>query len=143
MTAVWCGPDPKLSTKASKSGAIGVTLYGPQGGKLGGIGNRIPEAFRHVGRQPSELGWDFLSIALGVSAADTFVQRSLSANGWCRNIELTIGVNKPKHWTKLAPVLTTALRFLSEDNWILNFVEDKYQTAITNSENPSNDCIAL
>jgi hypothetical protein len=134
MTAVWCSPDPKLSAKASKSGAIGVVLYGPQCGNLGGIGNRLPEAFRQLGWQPSELGWDFLSIALGVSAADTFVQRSISANGWCRDIELTIGVNKPKHWSKLATILTKALRFLSEDNWTLKFVEDKYQTVTTHSE---------
>ena len=54
---------------------------------------------------PAQQAWDFLSIALGVVAADECCPRTTSADGWTRTIALTVATSDPKKWTKHLRVL--------------------------------------
>src|SRR3546814_10761926 len=52
--------------------------------------------------------WDFLSLALAVVTADVAVWRSESADGWTREIDLSIAVADPDFWNGQAAPLEAA-----------------------------------
>jgi 7-cyano-7-deazaguanine synthase in queuosine biosynthesis len=62
-----------------------------------------------------------MSIAMSVFAADRFVTRSGSPNGWTRVIGLDVAVVDPAPWTAVSSKLADALRFLTGDVWHLSF----------------------
>ncbi|WP_258557276.1 hypothetical protein [Serratia marcescens] len=64
---------------------------------------------------------DFLSIALAVTAADTFVQRESSEDGWTRQFSLRLPLHEPSRWIALKKELESALHFLSETSGISSF----------------------
>ena len=101
---------------------IGVHLFASGTPDLPGLGATLPN---RVGRQipgaPSAVAWDFMSIAMSVFAADRFVVRSGSSNGWTRVIGLDVAVVDPAPWTAQATELAEALRFLTGDVWYLTF----------------------
>lgn len=67
--------------------------------------------------------WDFLTIALGVSAADYAVRRDTTFDGWTRRIELTISVVYPDIWEpKLISELQNCLMILTGDVWELHII---------------------
>jgi|APAra7269096819_1048525.scaffolds.fasta_scaffold01815_3 hypothetical protein len=85
------------------------------------------ELFRWAGRSPSNIAWDFTALALGVVGADRLINRSgTSADGWTREIELTVGVSDPHRWQGLTDKLVPMLSFLTGDFWSLNFVGGGY-----------------
>lgn len=143
MTSVVCTPEPKKAKEASDAGAIGVLLYGPNVGMVGGIGNQLTEALRGLKHTPSKAVSDFLSIALSVSAADTFVRRSASADGWCREISLKVAVQDPSGWTAVKAPLTQALCFLTGDLWSLSFVLTELDSPTANNEIAVEDCVCM
>lgn len=65
---------------------------------------------------------DALSVALAVTAADTFVLRSQSESEWSRVLELVVPLADPIPWQRSAARLEAALGFLSGDTWNFNFV---------------------
>ena len=103
---------------------IPVQLYGIDGkhsrSDIGVIGNPIIDKIQRLGVQISNKAIDFLSIALAVTAADTFVLRSESADGWTRQLSLTIPLCEPENWIHLKEDLERALHFLSGDISITN-----------------------
>lgn len=59
---------------------------------------------------------------MAVVAADETVPRGRSADGWTREIALTVSVGEPDFWSTQTERLVKALRFLSGDIWNLEFV---------------------
>lgn len=101
---------------------IGVHLFGRGSADLPGLGATLVDRVRSgLPASPSLAAWDFLSIAMSVFAADRFVQRIGSANGWTRVIALEVSVVEPDVWTANSAELADALRFLTGDVWHLSF----------------------
>jgi hypothetical protein len=67
-----------------------------------------------------------LSIALAVTAADTFVQREDSEDGWTRQLSLRLPLHEPSRWVALKKELESALHFLSGDIWDFEFSDGGY-----------------
>jgi len=107
-------------------GETHVYLYGPRPKRVGtaSIGRTLDLAVRRLGVAVDPIAFDFLSIALGVVAADTFIDRSTySGNGWSREMALNIPLARPTAWRAVAEELEQALGFLSGDQWKLSFTE--------------------
>lgn len=101
-----------------------VFLYGSRPARLGtaSIGRRLEKAVTRLGVVVDPIAFDFLSIALAVVAADTFVNRETwSADGWTREITLDVPLSRPDIWKNVASDLASALNFLSGDRWTLSF----------------------
>jgi hypothetical protein len=104
-------------------GRLDVVLYGPRPMRqaTGSVGNRLPSAIAGLGVRVDERAFDFLSIALAVIAADTFVDRGRwAANGWSREFEIDIPLSQPAVWAPILPILKRALDFLSGDQWAIS-----------------------
>jgi 7-cyano-7-deazaguanine synthase in queuosine biosynthesis len=93
----------------------------PSSGRIGRIGSSIPLDVRRSGLVVDSVSWDFLSIALAVIAADQGCLRQRSADGWTRQIELSVAVQSPLTWTPHAAALERALGFLTGDVWTIEF----------------------
>ena len=101
---------------------IGVHLFTSGSPNLPGLGATLAERVRkQIPGAPSAAAWDFMSIAMSVFAADRFVTRSGSPNGWTRVIGLDVALVDPAPWTAQAVKLAEALRFLTGDVWHLSF----------------------
>lgn len=102
--------------------SIGVHLFASGSPQLPGLGATLAERVRSgIPGSPSAAAWDFMSIAMAAFAADRFVTRSGSANGWTRVIGLDVAVVDPSLWAAQASELAEALRFLTGDVWHLSF----------------------
>jgi len=98
---------------------VPALLYGgspPRSGTVC-IGSPVLRAVSRLGLEADETAFDLLTIALAVTAGDTFSDRSEAADGWVREISLTIPLHDPGRWGAATPVLQQALNFLSGDNW--------------------------
>ncbi|WP_246665004.1 Qat anti-phage system QueC-like protein QatC [Neorhizobium sp. P12A] len=88
------------------------------------------ELFEWAGKSPATKAWDFTALALGVVGADRLVNRAMvSADGWTREIDLTVGVSDPYNWQGLSERVAEMLSFLTGDFWNLTFVEGGYHPA--------------
>jgi hypothetical protein len=98
---------------------VPVCMYGaPVPGRgIASIGHRVRAEVRRFGRRVPQEAYDFLTVALAVTAADTFVNRENAADGWARDIELLVRVGSPAPWSAVTPILEEALKFLSGDTW--------------------------
>ena len=76
---------------------IHVWLYGghPPYPHTGSVGAQAYHLAARLGVQPSIAAVDFLSIAMAVTAADTFVSRGDSSNAWSRTFEIMHPVVNP------------------------------------------------
>lgn len=90
--------------------------------KRGRVGDLVPPKLRNLKMRPTERAWDFGTIALSVVAADETVPRSVSPDGWTREIELTIALAAPAFWTTQRDALEEAFRFLTGDIWKIDFI---------------------
>ncbi|MBS0247543.1 MAG: hypothetical protein JSR61_13070 [Proteobacteria bacterium] len=64
---------------------------------------------------------DLLSIAMAVTAADTFILRADEPDGWRRTFEMHLPLSDPAPWLSLKSHLEATLRFLSSDIWHFEF----------------------
>lgn len=123
MTVVYVHPDlDELPTP--EKGLIPVHLYGSRPDQEGaaGLGWRIYDEVTRVNASLDPIAFDFLSLALAVTAADTFVSRDEAADGWARDIRLTVALDDPAKWRPVLPLLQRALAFLSGDVWTLEVI---------------------
>lgn len=121
MTTVFCHPDPATLPTRSKS-IFPVLLYGISDPNVhASIGNAALPALRRLTKKPTIQSFDFLSIALAVTAADTFVNRGDAPDRWCRDLKLVVALSDPVPWMSVAAQLEAALRFLTGDLWSLEF----------------------
>ncbi len=121
MTTVFCHVD--LTALPSRSANVfPVLLYGiTDRNAHASIGNAVFPALRGLPKKASIQSFDFLSIALAVTAADTFVDRAAAPDRWCRDLKLVVALCDPAPWISVAAELETALRFLTGDSWSLEF----------------------
>lgn len=106
-----------------------VQLYGLSGqgrGDISVIGNPVVEKIKRLGVPISDQVMDFLTIALAVTAADTFVCRNAAEDGWTRQYSLQLPLYNPEPWLLLKKDLEKALHFLSGDIWNFEFQEGGY-----------------
>lgn len=88
---------------------------------VGYLGSTLIRDIQREGLRPSEKVWDFNSIALAVAAADNTLTRKISADGWTRQIDLTVHLCNPAIWEPVKQGLEKTLRFLTGDFWYLTF----------------------
>lgn len=91
---------------------------------LSTIGSPVIDKIKRLGVQVSPASIDFLTIALAVTAADTFIHRKDAADGWTREITLKIALYEPEPWIGIKEKLEKALCFLSGDIWELVFADE-------------------
>jgi Queuosine biosynthesis protein QueC len=102
-----------------------VRLYGTchHIDRAGFIGKSLPDRVERLGAPTSTAAFDFLTISMAVTAADTFFRRDEeSDNGWARDFELYLPVVQPDKWTAVKPLLEKILNFLTGDNWHFTFL---------------------
>lgn len=125
MTHVVLHPQPEQLPSAT-SDCIPVQLYGQDGRThrpISAIGNPLFDPIQRLGiKLPTEV-FDFLTLALAVTAADTFVLRKRAADCWTREIHLVVPLVVPETWQPLQKKLQDILHFLSGDIWKIEFTE--------------------
>lgn len=110
-----------------------VQLYGLSGqgrGDISVIGNPVVDKVKRLGVPIPGQVIDFLTIALAVTAADTFVRREDVEDGWTRLFSLQLPLHAPRRWLPLKKDLERALHFLSGDIWDFEFQENGYPPPI-------------
>ncbi|WP_213480010.1 Qat anti-phage system QueC-like protein QatC [Marinobacter salarius] len=110
-------------------GLLPVQLYGRSGkgrGDISIIGNPVIDKVKRLGVQIPSQVMDFLTIALAVTASDTFVRRADAEDGWTRRFTLQLPLHEPARWLPLKKDLERALHFLSGDMWDFEFQEGGY-----------------
>ena len=136
-----------------QNGTIPVHLYG-MGNKnlqIAHIGNMVLDRVRRLGIRLNNQVMDFLTIAMAVTAADTFVLRKDTANGWCRSFSMTLPLCRPAIWQANKVHLEHILHFLSGDIWQFDFQENGQNPPQPYSQNDrtklvdlrNKDCVCL
>ena len=136
-----------------QNGTIPVHLYG-MGNKnlqIAHIGNMVLDRVRRLGIRLNNQVMDFLTIAMAVTAADTFVLRKDTANGWCRSFSITLPLCQPAIWQANKVHLEHILHFLSGDIWQFDFQENGQNPPQPYSQNDrtklvdlrNKDCVCL
>jgi hypothetical protein len=104
-------------------GDVHVWLYGssPPYKHVGTVGAQAYDAATRLSLQPSRVAMDLLSVAMAVTAADTFILRADEPDGWRRTFEIHLPLSEPERWIPLKAHLEATLRFLSSDLWHFEF----------------------
>jgi hypothetical protein len=113
----------RKSVPDEPDGDVHVWLYGssPPYDHVGTVGARAYDAATRLSLQPSRAAMDLLSIAMAVTAADTFILRADEPDGWRRTFEMQLPLSEPERWLPLKADLEATLRFLSSDLWHFEF----------------------
>lgn len=91
---------------------------------VGYFGSTLIRDIQRAGLRPSEKAWDFNTIALSVASADNSLTRKDSADGWTRQIDLTVHLCNPSVWEPAKQEFEKVLRFLTGDFWSLTFKDN-------------------
>ena len=134
----------------ASSGVIPVLMYGhrPPHPWSASIGAPVLAKVRRLGIPVHKRAFDLLTVAMAVTAADTFVDRNSSNDGWARELRLRIPLSNPVPWEPVIPLLEKALRFLSGDLWtieILNGGPERPAPQVRGrlTSLTDNDCVSL
>src|ERR1700720_2862833 len=124
MTRLIFHVDRNAIPKAPVNNEVHVWLYGksPPYPHVGSVGAQASEVAARLTVRLSAAAVDFLSIAMAVTAADTFVMRGDAPDGWSRSFDIELPLAEPSRWQSLKPQLEAALRFLSSDQWSFKFL---------------------
>lgn len=141
---VICAPVNKLPT-ILESNTKYFSLYSNSGRpNISFISNDWLRELKRANIAPSNLVWDFVTIALSVAASDLSCEREKSEDGWTRQIELKVYLCNPESWRTQYELLEKAFRFLTGDIWKFEFVNNGVQAP--NSIIPLEidaDCVSL
>ena len=141
---VICAPVNKLPTILDSNTKY-FSLYSNSGRpNISFISNDWLRELKRVNIAPSNLVWDFVTIALSVAASDLSCEREKSEDGWTRQIELKVYLCNPELWRTQYELLEKAFRFLTGDIWKFEFVNNGVQAP--NSIIPLEidaDCVSL
>ncbi|MGC3999582.1 MAG: 7-cyano-7-deazaguanine synthase [Anaeromyxobacter sp.] len=144
LTRVYAGPDRARAKAAAKAqGGVPVALYNTGTERLPGLGKWLLKSTKQLPRAPSVRAWDFLSFALSVFAADRFVLRNEAADGWTREIDLTVELMEPAPWNAHGRALADALTFLTGDIWRVSFKDGGIGPPDVKQTNTDRDCVCL
>lgn len=122
---------------AATNDLLPVQLYGLSGqgrGDISVIGNPVIGKIKRLGVRISSQSMDFMTIALAVTAADTFVRRTEAEDGWTRQFSLQLPLHEPERWRPLKKDLERALHYLSGDIWDFDFQVGGYAPPIPYSD---------
>lgn len=124
MTRLIFYPEAASIPPLPQPDTIPVWLYAgrPPLSHAAAVGGQIMDVASRFNLRPSAAAMDFVSIALAVTAADTFVLRSTAANAWSRDFHIVLPLAEPERWARLRSVLQDALGFLSGDQWSFEFL---------------------
>jgi hypothetical protein len=143
----------RKSVPEKPDGDVHVWLYGPSPPyeHVGTVGARVYDAATRLLMQPSRAAMDLMSIAMAVTAADTFILRADEPDGWRRTFEMHLPLSDPDRWMPLKAHLEATLRFLSSDLWRFEFtsggMDPPSMAEIKNRQSVVNlakvDCVSL
>ena len=123
MTRVLCHSSPDDLPDHRSVNDVHVVLY--ERGRLpdgvARLGAGVMDAVSRIGFRLRDEAFDLLTIAMAVTAADTFVSREQAEDRWCRRLEVSIPLIAPQIWNAVRARLEEALNFLSGDSWTLAF----------------------
>ena len=125
MTQLVFHHNHKLLPPASED-LLPVQLYGSSGrgrGDISVVGNSVIDKVKRLRQGIPGQVMDFLTIALAVTAADTFVRRANTDDGWTRQFSIRLPLYKPARWLQQKKNLESVLHFLSGDKWDFDFQE--------------------
>lgn len=141
---VICAPVNKLPTILDSNTKY-FSLYSKSDRpNISAISNNWLRELKRANIAPSNLVWDFVTIALSVAASDLSCEREKSEDGWTRQIELKVYLCNPESWRTQYELLEKAFRFLTGDIWKFEFVNNGVQAP--NSIIPLEidaDCVSL
>lgn len=100
-------------------------------------------SLKRRGFAPSPQSWDFVQFCLAACAADLACLRRVSADGWTRVIDLTVGLHEPLRWLPYQEQLQDLLRVLTGDYWTLRFVAGGAAPPDGNPAGVPHDCVSL
>lgn len=122
MTRIVCAP-PELLPDPLIDGVEYVAMYSASTqDDVGKVGTGLIRELQRAGLSPSPEAWDFLTLALAVSAADLAVHRQPTVDGWTRMMDLEVALFHPAPFTGISQQLAGMLKFLTGDHWTLNFL---------------------
>ena len=122
-----------------------VDLFTSSGFKSrGNAGALIADRIHRAKLNPSVRAWDLLALALAVVAADHAHHRNASADGWTRQIDITVAVSDPDFWNTQSALIQYLLGFLTTDVWQVEFAGGGF-TPIPHPSPPASpeDCVVL
>lgn len=124
---------------------LGVVLYdGATTDNRGSVGGAIKHEIVKDKLVPAARAWDFLSLALAVTAADLAGHRSESPDGWTREFELEVAVGDPAFWNGQRAFVNRLLGFLTTDKWQVGFLGGGiYPAPDRQPVRPTEDCVVL
>jgi hypothetical protein len=121
MRKIICSPAQLIPKQLEDDIKYFSTYSNPKRENVGYFGPTLVRDIQRAGILPSEEAWDFNSIALSVASADNSLARGESADGWTRQIDLTIHLCNPALWEAVKKDLEKTLRILTGDFWYLTF----------------------
>jgi hypothetical protein len=121
MRKIVCSPENLIPCQLEEDTKYFSMYSNLRRGNVGYLGSTLIQDIQREGLRPSEKVWDFNTIALAVAAADHTLTRKISADGWTRQIDLTVHLCNPAIWEPVKQELEKTLRFLTGDFWYLTF----------------------
>src|ERR1017187_2935131 len=136
---------PKGFGFKGSSGALDVVLYGHADRPTrGSAGAAIKDEIVDCNLHPAFRAWDFVSLALAVTAADLAGHRTASPDGWTREFELEVAVGDPAFWNKQRELVSRLLGFVTTDIWNVGFIGGGLSPRPPRKPVlPPEDCVAL
>lgn len=141
---VICAPEGRLPTNLDRNIKY-FSLYSNSGcSDVSFIADGWHRLLQRINVAPSNLVWDFVTIALSVAASDLSCERNTSEDGWTRQIELKVYLYNPEPWRTQYHLLEKAFRFLTGDIWKFEFVDNgiKAPSSLIPLETDA-DCVSL
>lgn len=124
MRKIVCAPENLIPQQLEEDTKYFSIYSNPRRENVGYFGSTLIRDVQRAGLRPSEKIWDFNTIALAVAAADNSLTRKYSADGWTRQIDLTVHLNDPGVWEPAKQELEKTLRFLTGDFWSFTFKDN-------------------
>lgn len=136
---------PKGYNFNGKRNGLKVVLYGHTDSPTkGSAGAAVKDEIFAASLYPAARAWDFLSIALAVTAADLAGHRTQSPDGWTRQLDLTVAVADPAFWRTQSTLIARLLGFLTTDIWEVGFISGGLAPKPPRKPVlPLEDCVAL
>ncbi|RWX44315.1 hypothetical protein H206_01834 [Candidatus Electrothrix aarhusensis] len=151
MRKIVCSPENLIPQQLEEDTKYFSMYSNPRRENVGYFGSTLIKDVQRAGLRLAENVWDFNTIALAVVAADNSLTRKNSADGWTRQINLTVHVCNPSVWVPVKLELEKTLRFLTGDFWSLTFkeggvslpVHQNRQLNLLGTSDYDEDCICL
>ncbi len=121
MRKIICAPENLIPQQLEENTKYFSIYSNPRRENVGYFGSTLIRDIQRAGLCPSDKIWDSNTIALSVASADNSLTRKDSADGWTRQIDLTIHLCNPSVWEPAKQEFEKTLRFLTGDFWFLTF----------------------